>query len=99
MSIFDVLNAGTSEMNQGHRTAARASIVAPPQIPIGDRGEWLRDAALALGVSEHVAGEFAQSGCMQLGDIGLLAHPLHQPEGPWAVVAHVPRPAAVRESA
>ena len=85
-------------MHQGHVMSKRAAIVAPPQIPIGDRGEWLRDAALALGVSEHVADEFARSGCMKLGDIGLLAHPLHQPEGPWAVVAHVPRPSAVSES-
>jgi len=75
------------------------AIDAPPQIPIGDRGEWLRDAALAVGVSEHVADEFSRSGCMQLGDIGLLAYPLLQPEGPWAVVAHMPRPTAVSESA
>lgn len=86
-------------MDQGHDTATQATTVAPPQIPIGDRGEWLRDAALALGVSERAADEFAQSGCMQLGDIGLLAHPMHQPEGPWAIVAHVPRPTLVGESA
>lgn len=89
-------------MDQGHGTstptASPAATVAPPRIPIGDRGEWLRDAALALGVSGPVAGEFAKSGCMQLGDIGFLAHPLHQPEGPWALVAHIPRPSSVSES-